>query len=106
EGDRDRVGPDVGELRGRGRQGVVQRVAVDGAGDRRGERRVVVAVGLGLVVGGDVGRPWGDRQRAIDVRERVVVIDPTRAGDRVVAHVGELAGGRRTARLGRQGGRP
>src|SRR5256885_9749881 len=47
-------------------------VAVDGAGDRRGQGRVHVTVGLALAVCRNRGRPGRDQQRPVRGRDAVV----------------------------------
>src|SRR5919201_116514 len=60
-----------------------------------GERGIGLAVGLGLVIGGDGGRLGVDRQRALLVGDVVVGVGVARAGDvvgaDVVVRVGDVA---------------
>src|SRR5204863_275620 len=91
--DRDRVVAHVGVLHGGGCQRVVERVAVDRAGDRGGQGRVVIAVGLRLVVGGHGGGLPADRERVVGRGHAVVGVGAQRDRDRVVAYVGVLHGG-------------
>src|SRR4029078_13003295 len=77
-----------------GGERVVDRVAAaDFTGHGGGQGRVVVAVGLGLVVGGDGRRLLGDVQRAVGLGHRVVGVAAEGDVDRVVADVGVLGRG-------------
>ena len=106
----DRVGPDVAELAGRRRAGRLDvedgRVvgSLEGTVDE-GERRVDLAVDLGLGVSGDGQGRLGDLEGVAGVAEGVVVVEPTAAGDRVGPDVAELAGRRRAGRLDVEDGR-
>src|SRR5207245_2415591 len=92
QGDGDGVVAHVAELTGRGGQGVVEDVAVDGAGDHGVQGRVGIAVGLGLVVGRDGGVALADGHAVIGRGDGVVAVGTQGDGDRVVAHVAELTG--------------
>src|SRR5205814_5640769 len=76
---RDRVTADVAGGRRRGGERRLGRqtgggVAVDQAGEAGRQRGQRGAVGLGLVVGIDHEADSGDRERAADVRDRVIAI--------------------------------
>src|SRR5205085_1544932 len=91
--DRNRVTVHVAVLQCRRRQGVVEYVAVHGASDRCGERRVGVAVGLGLVGGRDRGGLLADGQRVVGGGDVVVAVRAQRDRDRIAVHVAVLGRG-------------
>ena len=86
-----------GELRGIGRQGVVQNVAVHGASHNCIQGRINFAVGLALGIRHDGGGSRINGQCARGRRDRVVRVGAGRHCDRMAAHSRELG------RIGRQG---
>src|SRR6185437_12333776 len=95
---RDRVGADAGRLVCGGGVAVDEVIAVLRAGDGAGQGGVGVAVGLGLVVGCDGERCFGDGEGGVDELDVVVAEAGAGAGcdvrgDRVAADATRRIGG-------------
>ncbi len=76
---------------------VTQEAAVD-----KGQGWVLFTINLGLGIGGYRQGRLGDGQRATHIAEGVVVVDASRAGDRVWAYITVLNSCGRTARFSGQ----
>ena len=97
EGHGHRMAAHSRELRGIGRQCVVQNVAIHGPGHNSVERGIDLAIALGLWIGRDGGRCGMHSKGAGGRGDRVVRVGAQGHGDRMAAHSGELRG------IGRQG---
>ena len=96
EGHRDRMGTHAGELGGIGRQGVVEHIAIHGAGHNGIQSGIDLAIALALRISRDGGCRRVHRQGAGGRGHRVIRIGAEGHRDRMAAHSGELG------RIGRQ----